>query len=230
MNDQSKAIWFCGDPHQAFEHIILAVLEHRPQAIVLLGDMDSEQPLDIELEAIEGETEMYYIPGNHDTDTATAYDNMIGSSLINLHGRVLDIAGLRVAGLGGVFRSRVWDPRDNPVWDVKGTPGAYVATMGKGNRWRDGLPLRHRSTIFPSEMHALGQQRADILVTHEAPHHHEMGFEALTDLASAMQVRRAYHGHHHHDITYPGGIWHGVGLRGITSSTGDIIVPGSYDV
>lgn len=91
------------------------------------------------------------------------------------------------------------------------------------------MPLRHRSTIFPSEVHALAGQRADILVTHEAPHHHELGFEALTQLAAAMGVKKAYHGHHHLDIAYLDGFWIGVGLQGITSSTGDIIVPGAFN-
>lgn len=229
MNDQTGAIWFCGDPHGAFDHIIQAVLEHQPAAIILLGDMDSDRPLDVELAAIEGKTAIYYIPGNHDTDTERAYDNMSSSRFVNLHGRVLDIVGLRVAGLGGVFRSRVWNPRVYPTWNPLRTPEAYVATLGKGNLWRKGMPLRHRSTIFPSEVHALAGQRADILVTHEAPHHHELGFEALTQLAAAMGVKKAYHGHHHLDIAYLDGFWIGVGLQGITSSTGDIIVPGAFN-
>jgi hypothetical protein len=229
MKEQTNAVWFCGDPHGAFEHIIQAVHEHRPAAVILLGDMDSARPLDVELAEIEGATAVYYIPGNHDTDTDRAYDNMAGSSFVSLHGRVLDIAGLRIAGLGGVFRSRAWNPRDDPAWDPKRTPDAFMATLGKGNLWRRGMPLRHRSTIFPSEVYALAQQRADVLVTHEAPHHHDLGFEALTKLATAMHVKNAYHGHHHNDIVYPDGIWRGVGLQGITSSTGDIIVHGAFD-
>lgn len=74
-----------------------------------------------------------------------------------------------------------------------------------------------------------GKAACDVLVKHEAPDHHEMGFEALTKLAGAMGVKKAYHGHRHRDINYPDGIWFGVGLQGIISSTGDIIVPGAFD-
>ena len=31
--------FFCGDPHGHFGHIIEAVLEHQPTAVILLGDM-----------------------------------------------------------------------------------------------------------------------------------------------------------------------------------------------
>ncbi|MGZ5802336.1 MAG: metallophosphoesterase family protein, partial [Burkholderiaceae bacterium] len=51
------------------------------------------------------------IPGNHDTDETRHYDHLFGSTLAdrNLHGRIETIAGVRIAGLGGVFRTKVWD-------------------------------------------------------------------------------------------------------------------------
>lgn len=42
----------------------------------------------------------------------------------------------------------------------------------------------------------------DILVTHEAPSCHPQGFKAIDDLARAMRVQKAYHGHHHDRIDY----------------------------
>ncbi len=53
-------------------------------------------------------------PGNHDTDIDADYDNLYDSRLAerNLHGRVVTTAGVRVAGLGGIFRGQVWMPPD----------------------------------------------------------------------------------------------------------------------
>jgi hypothetical protein len=61
----------------------------------------------------------------------------------------------------------------------------------------------------------LSRQRADVLITHEAPDLHPFGSPVLTDLAGKMGVTKAFHGHHHMDKIYPGGIWVGIGLRGI---------------
>ncbi len=104
-----------GDIHDDFRHVLPAVNEHRPKAIILLGDMEASHPLEKELETVLSKTEVYWIPGNHDTDTVENYRNLFQSELAdrNLHGRIVEIAGLRVAGLGGVFRGEVWYP-DTP--------------------------------------------------------------------------------------------------------------------
>lgn len=229
MIQLSKSIFICGDPHGVFDHIVEAVLEYRPAAIILLGDMECARPLDVELGEIMGKTMICYVPGNHDTEHETCYDNLLNSHCQNLHGRVLDVAGVRIGGLGGVFRRKVWNPDVELEWSSERTPEAFLRTLGHGNRWRDGLPLRHRSTIFPSDLDSLVRQRADILVTHEAPAEHPYGFEALTQLAAGMGVSQAFHGHHHRDLIYADGIWCGVGLQGITSLDGTIIVAGAFE-
>jgi predicted phosphodiesterase len=101
-----------GDIHDDFRHVLPAVEEHRPAAIILLGDMEASKPLEQELEAVLSKTEVYWIPGNHDTDTIDNYRNLFESELANrnLHGRIVEIDGLKVAGLGGVFRSEIWNP------------------------------------------------------------------------------------------------------------------------
>lgn len=222
-------IFFCGDPHGVFDHIISAVREYRPAAVILLGDQQCERPLDVELDAILGKTEIYYIPGNHDSDDEQVFDNLNASIFQNLHGRVIEIAGVRIAGVGGIFRGKAWNPDIDPDFDPNRTPAAFMKTLGKVNLWRGGLPLRHRTTIFPSDLHTLSKQTADVLVTHEAPGMHPAGFQALTKLATAMGVTRAFHGHHHRDIVYGDGIWIGVGIMGITSLAGEIIVPGAFE-
>ncbi|MFC7518288.1 metallophosphoesterase [Herbaspirillum sp. GCM10030257] len=206
----------CGDPHRAFSHIVDSTLKNRPDAVILLGDMECLRPLHEELETILDRTEIWWIPGNHDTDKEYFYDNLFGSSLANrnLHGRVADVAGLRVAGLGGVFRRSIWMPTD-PEGARYDSLEDYRAHCGKGNLWRGGAPLKQRSSIFPDQYKRLMTQRADILVTHEAPSYHEFGYAAITSLAENMGVRAAFHGHQHIDIQYPRTVWHGVGERGL---------------
>ena len=73
----------------------------------------------------------------------------------------------------------------------------------------------------------LWDQRADILVTHEAPTSlirdgRQLGFEVLDDLAAAMGARLV-HGHHHHDYdsVLPNGVLvGGVGIAGVMNQHG----------
>jgi hypothetical protein len=106
-------LMFFGDPHGDFEPVITAVERFRPEAIVLLGDLQARQPLQIELQSILPLTEVHWIHGNHDTDGDLDYRNLFESDLADrsLHCRIVSVAGYRVAGLGGIFRSKIWDPR-----------------------------------------------------------------------------------------------------------------------
>ena len=75
-------IWFAGDTHGAFRHVVEHVLEAKrddrlPQAIVFLGDLDCARPLHVELEEIAGLTEIFWIPGNHDSDDNAAWNNLV---------------------------------------------------------------------------------------------------------------------------------------------------------
>jgi hypothetical protein len=221
-------IFFCGDPHGHLEYIIEAVHAHRPAAIVLLGDIQPQQPLEQALKPILDLTEVWWIHGNHDTDSDANYDNLFGSSLAdrNLHGRVVEVAGVRIAGLGGIFRGQIWPAPNLPRF----TSGeAFLAQCGKGNRWRNGLPRKHRSSIFPDDYDALLREKADVLVTHEAPSCHPHGFRAIDDLATGLGVVTAFHGHHHQQIDYDkaaieqlGFTPYGVGYRGIRDQLGRI--------
>jgi Icc-related predicted phosphoesterase len=195
-------VFFYGDPHGEFGPLIECVQRHRPDAVVLAGDIQAKRPLDEELASILPLTEVWWIPGNHDTDTDADYDNLFRSGLAdrNLDGRVVTIAGIRIAGLGGIFRRQVWMPPETPRF-VSG--GDYLAHCGKGNHWRGGLPRRHRSTIFPETYFSLLEQQADVLVSHEAPACHPHGFDEISALIGAMGVSRAFHGHHHESVTYP---------------------------
>ena len=194
-------LMFIGDPHGDFRHAIASVRLHRPEAIILLGDIQAKRPLHLELAPILDLTEVFFIHGNHDTDSEADYDNLFGSDLAhrNLHGRVVEVAGLRVAGLGGVFRETIWAPPLEPAFR---SIAERLKVIRPGERWRGGIPLRHRSTIWPEEYERLSHQRADVLVTHEAPGGHRLGWEVLDDLASSMGVQVLVHGHLHTQIDY----------------------------
>lgn len=201
----AATLMFFGDPHGDFAPVIAAVERLRPEAIVLLGDIQARQPLHIELRPIMGITEVWFIHGNHDTDSDADYDNLWGSEFSdrNLHGRIVEIAGYKVAGLGGIFRSKIWDPR-RPIAEA-----AFVSTdalrrsMRPEEQWRDGIARRHRSTIFPDDYQQLLRSGpADILVTHEAPAAHPHGWQAIDELAETLGVQLVLHGHHHQSIDY----------------------------
>jgi len=227
-------ILFCGDVHGHFRHVIDAVFEHAPAAIVLLGDIQAQKPLEQELAAILDATQVWFIHGNHDTDSPADHDNLFGSGLAdrNLHGRVVDVAGVRIAGLGGIFRGQVWRPPEPSHYS---SAEDFERRQGAGNRWGDGLVLKHRSTIFPDIYDRLGEMRADVLVTHEAPSVHPHGFEELDLLAAAMGVHTTFHGHHHDSLDYSdhweklGHRAYGVGFCGITALDGTVVQVGDFD-
>lgn len=229
-------IFFCGDPHGHFDHIVEAVNTHRPVAVVLLGDLQPQEPLEQALKLVLDRTEVWWIHGNHDTDSDTDYDHLFGSTLAdrNLHGRVVEIAGVRIAGLGGIFRGQIWPAPGQPRYP---SAEAFLARSGKGARWRGGLPRKHHSTIFPDVYQVLLEEQADILVTHEAPSCHRHGFREIDELAISLGVKTAFHGHHHKHIDYGeeeaerlGFAPYGVAYCGIRDEQGNIVsttVPGA---
>ncbi len=204
---------FCGDPHGQFEHIFERVRHMRPKAVILLGDLDLPQPFETVFAPILGLTEVWFIHGNHDTDHAYCYDHLFHSALSdrNLHGKIMNIGGVRIAGLGGVFRGQIWYPPETPRYQTKAD---FIARCGKGNRWRGGLPLKHRSSIFPDDLELFKGQKADILVCHEAPSAHPHGFAAIDDLADSLGVKQIIHGHHHEPFIYADPRYMNVGFRG----------------
>ena len=215
-----STLLFCGDPHGRFKHIIGAVEKHRPEAVILLGDQTAAQPLEIELADILNKTEVFWITGNHDTDNEQHHDKLFESKLKgrNIQERgVVSVDGILIAGIGGVFREKVWDGTLLTARGDMTSPKDFARTCGAGNRWRGGTPLKHRSSIFPSMVDKYRGMRVDVLVTHEAPDLHKHGNAALTRLAHDLGVRAAFHGHHHQRIAHPGGVWQGVSLCGIVA-------------
>jgi predicted phosphodiesterase len=248
-----RDIFFCGDTHGELEHIVQAVLKHRPVAVISVGDLQARRPLEVELAPILGMTEWYWIPGNHDSDSQADVNHSFGSGLAdrNIHGRVVQVAGLRVAGLGGVFRQKeIWGPPRRFRHEAEHMADSkfdsyedYVQALKRKSpprTWSDDPAAlkrvrKHRTSIFPATWTALSKLRANILVAHEAPSAHPHGFQSIDLLAQKMHATVVAHGHHHDALDYSartsadGFRTIGVGLRGITALDGTVIRPGELD-
>ena len=225
-------IWFAGDPHGRFEHIVNAVKSQSPEALILLGDLECTLPLDRILRPILDLTQVWFIPGNHDADSSQYWDNLIHSGLghRNLHGQVVEIDGLRVAGLGGIFEAPIWMPGHNNEG-----PQNHREMVEQLRARREQADIfdskcqRYRAAIFPDDYFQLAMDSADILVTHQAPSFHRHGFEAIDELAGFMGITHLFHGHYHEDVRYPNSLrdsgfeGYSVGFRSIVDLDGRII-------
>ncbi len=235
MNANAR-IFFFGDTHGSFEHCRDIVIAGKPDAVVFLGDIQAHEPLQLILRDIMDLTDIWWIPGNHDTDTPALYKNLFESELAdrNLHGRVVDIHGVRIAGLGGVFRGTIWNPA-RPFWRFYSPQDYETHSLSSAGAKGSGDRLRHRSSIFPSDYEALMREQADILVLHEAPSCNRYGFVVLDKLANTLGVTRVFHGHHHDFYDYSahferlGFAAHAVGLRGVLDMNGAVIRAGDLD-
>ena len=243
-------VLYCGDPHGQFRHIIEAAGQKKASAVVLLGDMEPERPLHIELAPlIKRGVPLYWIPGNHDADSDELHARVWGSKLAtqNIHGRMVTLPdGTRLAGLGGVFRGEVWYP--DPTGERQVEPlfrnrAEHNQALEYRSRWPKDEQRKHWGTIYPDEVEAMAHLQADVLVTHEAGGYHPLGFEEIDTLARRLRVKAHVHGHQHdalyrtQDLTAR---WarqsfrsFGVGLRGITATTvhgeATVIVAGEID-
>ena len=215
------SILFYGDPHGKWQPLFDAVEKHRPDAVILLGDCELDEPLCEKLAPVWDMVPTWrYILGNHDVETITRFDHLTADFPAgNLHVKSELIDGRLVAGLAGVFKGKVWRPRldgeDNTP--KVATKAAMLKQTARIDRWRDGLPLWHRDTIFPDDVTYLKRQTCDILVTHEGPSSHPHGMVGIDDLAQAMRARLIVHGHLHQD--YSGQSKHGIAVRGVGEAT-----------
>lgn len=198
-----QRIWFLGDVHGCFDHISSALEAAAviPDWLVFLGDIDiSLTPFKTVLEpakALCPNLKFAFIHGNHDGKSHAHWEMLHNcAGAMALHGQVLDLGGVRVAGLGGHFQGRVWNPPASPVFLNK-----KEATNHKSYQWRSGIRYNPKlnAAIYMDDVVALSKQRADILVSHEAPSCHPLGFYELDDLAQSLRVVRSFHGHHHDD-------------------------------
>lgn len=233
-----------GDVHGNIGHILPAVIAEKASAIILLGDIQAQLPLHEELKEVMQHTEVYWIPGNHDNDSQSDYDNLFNSELAdrNIHGKIVEIDGLKVAGLGGIFREHIWRPVPVTAEPLHVSYAAFEAHLksqyqyGKISKQKRANELsKHKTTIFYEDWAKLYGHEADILVTHEAPSCHPFGFEAIDVLARSMKITRTFHGHHHDRLDYSeyneilGFSPFGVGFCGVTNQNGEMVSAGDFD-
>jgi hypothetical protein len=208
---EAAPILFGGDPHRNFSPILRACDALPPGTLILVGDCDCPAPLDrVFAPAIERGWDVRWILGNHDTETEAAFDNLTRCPG-DLGMSVMTAGGIRIAGLPGVFKPRVWHPNEGPP--LFQTRAAFQAALRPGEAWRDGLPLFHRDTIFPEDFDRLANVRCDILVAHEAPSSHPHGFAAIDALGETCGARLIVHGHHHQ--SYEAVLPNGIRVRGL---------------
>ncbi len=213
-------IVIAGDPHGNFPPILRACAAQEPGHLILVGDCELRMPLRSALASLFAlGWRVHWILGNRDTDSETTFDNLAGDFPEgDFGGKVIELGGLRIAGLAGVFKPRVWHPRaDDPHERVEPprftTRAEFLASLPSKEHWRGGLPLWHRDTIFPEDFAALGRHRFDVLVSHEAPSTHRHGFAVIDRLAELGAARLIVHGHHHQ--AYAGRTPGGVAVRGL---------------
>lgn len=201
---------FIGDIHQNWHHVErgLSALPNTPQAAILLGDIECTAPLDqVAAPLLDRGIAVFWIHGNHDYDGGTEMWSNLADPACNprtshgaLHGRVTQIGGLRVAGLGGTFESQVWSGNARPrVHRREDLPAALAASRPdlSPSQAAASAHILGATAIWPEDFDALSSQKADVLITHEAPSSHPAGVRALDELARAMGARLIVHGHHH---------------------------------
>jgi predicted phosphodiesterase len=244
--DELKAIWFLGDVHGHFSHIFEAFEQalEKPRWLVFLGDiidlnfMDPAKSFrEVFVEPIKllyPQIKVAFIYGNHDADDYQAWDLLHDcGDAVPLHGRVVDLGGILVAGIGGNIMGRVWSPPCKATFENKHEAMNQASQSQNGQKPNPSL----NAAIYPDDVKKLSKFRADILVTHEAFTPHPYGWDVLSQLARDMRVVRAFHGHQHDDrsaeyasvrdeIRFDG---RGVGFCCITNGLGQIIGKPGYN-
>jgi predicted phosphodiesterase len=186
-----------------------ALYRLRPDVIVSCGDLPSEY---LENLVTRAAVPLVYVPGNHDLSPSPAEqpaggwprplradDRLPGpQGCESADGRVIEVAGIRIAGLGGSIRYR---------------PGPNQYTQGE-MRWR-ALRLEARARM----RRAVGRGGVDVLVTHAPPlgvgdagDHAHQGFAAFHRLVGELRPRLLVHGHVHPVHRRPPDRWLGTTL------------------
>src|SRR5215470_20243237 len=143
------------------------------------------------------EIPLVFVPGNHDPDVSGYRSSRAGLTLraglparapwpdgaVNADRRIIDVAGLRVAGLGGCLR---YSEGPNQYSERQ---QARRARALRGRAWWRGRRDGRRVDVLLTHAPPRGVGDAD-----DPPHR---GFRALTGLAAALRPAALLHGHVH---------------------------------
>jgi Icc-related predicted phosphoesterase len=162
----------------------------RPDLIVSSGDLPFEY---LENLVSRADVPLVFVPGNHDPDLRTSESpwtalrrqvpsiGPLGAD--NADGRVIDAAGVRIAGLGGSIR-------------YNRGPNQYTQAQMRFRGLRLGLRIR----LKPKR----GGSKLDVLLTHAPPFGWSLsqdvahtGFIAFHQLVSDLAPKVLIHGHVH---------------------------------
>ncbi|WP_156943883.1 metallophosphoesterase family protein [Roseivivax isoporae] len=215
-----EGVLFYGDPHGLWGPLLEALVPS-VHTVFILGDLAEAKrhPEHIDdARATLGTLKdrginWYTISGDRESETSDICDLLFYELKDQLaDGRLIKVkeSNVTVAGLGGVVRGRIWDGLSKPRIQ---SPDELLAKTPPQEIYRQGLPFKKRSTIFPSTVHWLSEQKADVLICHEAPSCHPNGFAFIDELASALDAKLIVHGHHH--LPYIDRLNNGVWVRGL---------------
>lgn len=219
-------IVFIGDPHKLLDQAAAIAAAEQADLVILAGDQTPEESMDEVMHRFP--CKVRFILGNHDTDEECFLLNHLPVWDKNINCRVIEFGGVRIAGLGGVFRGAIWYPRHEKTWRFYDRE-SFLKHCRSHSRYKDWLPRKHWSTIFPEDFETLKSKGpADVLVCHQPPSIHRHGFKEIDHLAEHLNVKMVIHGHHHefYESTMENGVK--VAGLGILSSEKDIQDMGYY--
>lgn len=195
-----KMILFYADAHTYFDMLLTAYKRRKEdiEAVFLLGDQCPETDLQTILKEID--CPVKFILGNHDADRDYWLENHFSVWHSHLHCNVFEINGIRVTGLSGVFREKIWHPGYAKVWETRQELIDYQK-MRREKGFCGWLPRKHWCSIFPEDFNKLLDIETDILITHEAPDTYKYGFSIINELVELLGAKILIHGHHHVSYT-----------------------------
>jgi hypothetical protein len=183
--------------------------------ILACGDLPFDY-LDALVNALE--VPLVFVPGNHDPDLSGYRMSRAGLTLraglparapwpdgaVNADGRIVDVAGLRIGGLGGCLRYS-----DGPNQYSQRQQARRALRLRAAARWRS--PRRAGGGV-------------DVLLTHAPPRGigdgddaAHRGFDALHGLTRALRPTALLHGHVHPYGMHPGlRLLHGATVANVT--------------
>ncbi|ANT62880.1 hypothetical protein AYJ57_20560 (plasmid) [Salipiger sp. CCB-MM3] len=210
-----------GDPHGKWNPLFEAI-DSSTRTVIVLGDFSDGKldpsGADRTREAfgrlIDMGLDLRFIIGNHDASLDNQIDLLKDFDGHRIDGKIIEVGGLRIAGLGGIVREKVWRGDGEAL---VASEAELIARTPRNERINGGLPRKHLTTIMPWTVESLRAQKADVLITHEAPSCHEHGFEFIDQLAADMDVSLVIHGHHHKN--YSDRLDSGIAVRGVGLAT-----------